>query len=138
MPKLPAWVAKPFWKLEGASLKFLQMCSIHTWLRVCSAGDSALWLAVLFCAYMCCAVAFWLFYILIGIPMLISYACLCKGFQVDASKGFRFIVPQNCYLLYDRCTGAIEAPVTAALLVMLLVVGVRRENGYVISYPQVL
>ena len=79
-----------------------------------------------------------LFYILIGFPILIFYACLCKGVQVDASRGFRFIVPQNCYLLYDRCTGAIEAPVTAALLVMLLVVGVRRENGYVISYPQVL
>jgi hypothetical protein len=42
------------------------------------------------------------------------------------------------YILYDRLTGSIEAPVTAGLYVMLLVVGVRPENVIVVEQPMQL
>ena len=119
MPKLPGCVAKPFWKLERASVDFFCMFRSHVW-------------------WVFCVVALWLFYLVIGVPMLLLYASLCRGFRVDASRGFRFFNLENCYLLYDRCTGAIEAPVSAGFLVMLLVVGVRRENGLVIEQPMFL
>jgi hypothetical protein len=54
------------------------------------------------------------------------------------AQGFMLFHPENVYILYDRLTGSVEAPVTAGLYVMLLVLGVRPQNKLVVEEPLLL
>jgi hypothetical protein len=77
----------------------------------------------------------WPVHLVIGIPMLLLYSGVCRSLLADADQGFMFFHPESVYILYDRLTGSIEAPVGAGLYVMLLVVGVRPENMIVVEEP---
>jgi hypothetical protein len=122
LARFTAWLASPLRKFEGLVIAFYGLYLCLAWHIVASMA-----LVPVF---------------LLWVPLLLLYAGLCKSLLLSAApnqRGFKYLLPGNLYVLYDRCTGALEAPLTAALLVMLLMVGSRLwETRYVIKQPAFL
>ena len=113
------WAAKPLLMLEGFTV------------MVNGRHPSLIWRAF-------CTLAMWPVHLVASIPMMLLYSGVCKSLLVDASHGFKLYHPENVYILYDRLTGSIEAPVSAGLYIMLLVLGVRPDNMLVVEEPLLL
>jgi hypothetical protein len=81
---------------------------------------------------MVASILLWPIYML-WVPLLLLYGGLCKSLLVSPPQKLKFLRLDNLYVLYDRSTGALEAPLSAGLLLMLLIIGVKPENKYVIE-----
>jgi hypothetical protein len=115
--KVQLWVAKPLLLLERVTVRVYAVYP-----------GSLIWRA-------CCTSVMWPVHLAAGVPMLLLYSGVCKSLLADADQGFMFFHPERVYVLYDRLTGSIEAPVGAGLYVMLLVMGVQPRNVYVVEQP---
>ena len=74
-------------------------------------------------------------------PLLLLCGSLVKHASPDmedeatVAAGLKILNPACVAELYDWFACSLEAPVSAGHLMMLLILGVRKENGYIITEP---